>query len=40
MLEAAVVAGLASAGAEVLRAGVVPTPALAYLTARPAPISA
>ena len=33
MLEAAVVAGLASAGAEVLRAGVVPTPALAYLTA-------
>ena len=34
MLEAAVVAGLASAGAEVLRAGVLPTPALAYLTAR------
>jgi phosphoglucosamine mutase len=34
MLEAAVVAGLASAGAEVLRAGVVPTPALAYLTGR------
>jgi phosphoglucosamine mutase len=33
MLEAAVVAGLTSAGAEVLRAGVVPTPALAYLTA-------
>jgi phosphoglucosamine mutase len=33
MLEAAVVAGLASAGAEVLRAGVLPTPALAYLTA-------
>jgi len=32
MLEAAVVAGLTSAGAEVLRAGVVPTPALAYLT--------
>jgi len=32
MLEAAVVAGLASAGAEVLRAGVLPTPALAYLT--------
>ena len=32
MLEAAVVAGLASAGAEVLRAGVVPTPALAHLT--------
>ncbi|TKJ34542.1 phosphoglucosamine mutase [Blastococcus sp. CCUG 61487] len=31
MLEAAVVAGLASAGAEVLRAGVVPTPALAHL---------
>jgi phosphoglucosamine mutase len=34
MLEAAVVAGLTSAGAEVLRAGVVPTPALAFLTAR------
>jgi phosphoglucosamine mutase len=34
MLEAAVVAGLASAGAEVLLAGVVPTPALAYLTGR------
>ncbi|TFV88247.1 phosphoglucosamine mutase [Blastococcus sp. CT_GayMR16] len=34
MLEAAVVAGLTSAGAEVLRAGVLPTPALAYLTAR------
>jgi phosphoglucosamine mutase len=33
MLEAAVVAGLTSAGAEVLRVGVVPTPALAYLTA-------
>jgi phosphoglucosamine mutase len=32
MLEAAVVAGLTSAGAEVLLAGVVPTPALAYLT--------
>ncbi|MCW2740391.1 MAG: glmM, partial [Blastococcus sp.] len=29
-----VVAGLTSAGAEVLRAGVLPTPALAYLTAR------
>jgi phosphoglucosamine mutase len=34
MLEAAVVAGLSSAGAEVLRAGVVPTPALAWLTGR------
>jgi phosphoglucosamine mutase len=34
MLEAAVVAGLTSAGAEVLRAGIVPTPALAYLTGR------
>jgi phosphoglucosamine mutase len=34
MLEAAVVAGLASAGAEVLRVGVLPTPAIAYLTAR------
>ena len=33
MLEAAVVAGLASAGADVLRVGVVPTPALAFLTA-------
>ncbi|WP_040338516.1 phosphoglucosamine mutase [Candidatus Blastococcus massiliensis] len=32
MLEAAVVAGLSSAGAEVLLAGVVPTPALAHLT--------
>jgi phosphoglucosamine mutase len=33
MLEAAVVAGLASAGADVLRAGVLPTPAVAYLVA-------
>lgn len=33
MLEAAVIAGLASAGADVLRAGVVPTPAVAFLTA-------
>jgi phosphoglucosamine mutase len=32
MLEAAVVAGLASAGATVVRAGVLPTPAVAYLT--------
>jgi len=31
-LEAAVVAGLASSGVDVLRAGVVPTPAVAYLT--------
>ncbi|MFG3252189.1 phosphoglucosamine mutase [Streptomyces sp. NPDC048172] len=31
-LEAAVVAGLASAGADVLRVGVLPTPAVAYLT--------
>jgi phosphoglucosamine mutase len=31
-LEAAVVAGLASAGLEVLRLGVLPTPAVAYLT--------
>lgn len=31
MLEAAVVAGLASAGADVLRVGVIPTPAVAYL---------
>ncbi|MCZ2828024.1 phosphoglucosamine mutase [Modestobacter sp. VKM Ac-2986] len=34
MLEAAVVAGLASAGAEVLRVGVIPTPAVAHLTGR------
>ena len=33
MLEAAVVAGLTSAGADVLRVGVLPTPAVAYLTA-------
>jgi phosphoglucosamine mutase len=33
MLEAAVVAGLTSAGADVLLVGVVPTPAVAYLTA-------
>ncbi len=33
MLEAAVVAGLASAGADVMRVGVLPTPAVAYLTA-------
>jgi phosphoglucosamine mutase len=33
MLEAAVVAGLASAGATVLRLGVLPTPAVAYLVA-------
>jgi phosphoglucosamine mutase len=32
MLEAAVIAGLTSAGAEVLRAGVLPTPAIAQLT--------
>ncbi|MGH3714280.1 MAG: phosphoglucosamine mutase [Micromonosporaceae bacterium] len=32
MLEAAVVAGLASAGADVLRVGVLPTPGVAYLT--------
>ena len=32
MLEAAVVAGLASAGADVLQLGVLPTPAVAYLT--------
>ncbi|MGY1602707.1 phosphoglucosamine mutase [Geodermatophilus sp. SYSU D00815] len=34
MLEAAVVAGLTSAGADVRLAGVVPTPALAFLTGR------
>jgi phosphoglucosamine mutase len=33
-LEAAVVAGLASAGVDVLLVGVLPTPAIAYLTAR------
>src|SRR5689334_9103754 len=32
MLEAAVVAGLTSAGADVRQAGVLPTPALAFLT--------
>ncbi|MFE9439775.1 phosphoglucosamine mutase [Streptomyces sp. NPDC006602] len=32
-LEAAVVAGLASAGVDVLKVGVLPTPAIAYLTA-------
>jgi phosphoglucosamine mutase len=32
-LEAAVIAGLASAGVDVLRLGVLPTPAVAYLTA-------
>src|SRR5262245_56449393 len=32
-LEAAVVAGLAGAGVDVLRLGVVPTPGVAYLTA-------
>src|SRR5580693_2738459 len=31
-LEAAVVAGLASSGVDVLRLGVMPTPAVAYLT--------
>ncbi len=34
MLEAAVVAGLTSAGADVVRVGVLPTPALAFLTGR------
>lgn len=34
MLEAATVAGLTSAGADVLRVGVLPTPAVAYLTGR------
>jgi phosphoglucosamine mutase len=33
MLEAAVIAGLTSAGADVLRVGVLPTPAVAFLTA-------
>ncbi|MEO6956846.1 MAG: phosphoglucosamine mutase, partial [Antricoccus sp.] len=33
MLEGAVAAGLASAGADVVRLGVLPTPAVAYLTA-------
>ncbi|MGH3235432.1 MAG: phosphoglucosamine mutase, partial [Streptosporangiaceae bacterium] len=31
-LEAAVVAGLASAGVDVLRLGIIPTPGVAYLT--------
>ena len=39
-LEAAVVAGLAIAGVDVLRLGVLPTPAVAYLTDSPAPTSA
>ncbi len=34
MLEAAMVAGLTSAGADVIRLGIVPTPAVAYLTRR------
>jgi len=34
MLEAAVIAGLTSAGADVLRIGMLPTPAVAYLTAQ------
>jgi len=33
MLEAAVVAGLTSAGADVIRCGIIPTPGLAFLTA-------
>lgn len=33
-LEAAVVAGLASAGVDVIRVGILPTPAVAYLTAQ------
>ena len=33
MLEAAVVAGLTSAGADVIRVGVLPTPGVAYLIA-------
>src|SRR5699024_1517033 len=33
MLQAAVCAGLAASGVDVLRVGVVPTPAVAYLTA-------
>lgn len=32
MLEAAVIAGLCSSGADVIKAGIVPTPAVAYLT--------
>ena len=34
LLESAIAAGLASCGAEVLLAGVIPTPAVAYLTAK------
>ncbi|NLZ54296.1 MAG: phosphoglucosamine mutase, partial [Thermoanaerobacteraceae bacterium] len=32
MLEAALIAGICSAGADVLKVGIVPTPAVAYLT--------
>ena len=32
MLEAALIAGICSVGADVIRAGVIPTPGLAYLT--------
>ena len=39
-LEAAVVAGLASAGVDVLLLGVLPTPGVAYLTGASAPTSA
>ena len=39
-LEAAVVAGLASAGVDVLLLGVLPTPGVAYLTDASAPTSA
>src|SRR3546814_2993987 len=34
MLQAAVTAGLSSAGADVLDVGILPTPAVAYLTAK------
>ena len=40
MLEAAVAAGLASAGVDVVLLGVLPTPAVAFLTADLAPTSA
>ena len=40
MLEAAVIAGLTSEGVDALRVGVLPTPAVAYLTRPMTPTSA
>ena len=39
MLESALVAGICSTGADVLTAGIVPTPAVAYLTEKYQPLS-